>query len=94
MPQHSVFVPFIQISEAEQKRNIPGLEQAVLKGLVCAILEMRPNEKAWGGSVQSYVNAPFVDPGANSTANTEPHAGLSSHFYTHLKSGSLYLHIQ
>lgn len=49
----------------------------------CAFLEMRPNEKAWGGSIQSYVNAPFVDAGAIPIASTEPHAGLSSHFYTH-----------
>lgn len=44
---------------------------------------MRPNEKARGGSIQSYVNAPFVDAGAIPTANTEPHAELNSHFYTH-----------
>lgn len=49
----------------------------------CAFLEMRPNEKAWGGSIQSYINAPFVDSGAIPTASTEPHAGLNSHFYTH-----------
>lgn len=29
----------------------------------CAFLEMRPNEKAWGSSIQNYVNAPFVDAG-------------------------------
>lgn len=46
----------------------------------CAFLEMRPNEKA---SIQSYVNAPFVDAGAIPAANTEPHAGLNSHLYTH-----------
>lgn len=57
----------------------------------CAFLKMRPNEKA---SIQSYVNAPFVDAGAIPTANAEPHAGLNSHLSTHLKSGSLYLNIQ
>lgn len=40
-------------------------------------------KKAWGGSIQSYVNAPFVDTGAVPTASTQPHAGLISHFYTH-----------
>lgn len=36
--------------------------------------EMRPHKKARGGSIQSYVNAPFVDAGAIRTANTAPHA--------------------
>lgn len=47
-----------------------------------AFLEMGPNEKAQGGSIQNYINAPFVDVAAIPPASVEPHAGLSSHFYT------------
>lgn len=53
---------------------------------MCAFLEMRPNEKARGSSVQSCVNAPFVDAGAVPTANAEPLAQLNSHFYTHISN--------
>lgn len=88
-------------SGAAARKCNAGPNPVPSKASMCAAYafqEMRPNERAQGGSIQTYINAPFVDAAAIPPAMAEPHR--EAHFpflYTHThatKLGSLYLHIQ